>query len=146
ALPMESVNCPRKPVGFLSRELDWGKVSDLKQQYGHSIFISCGKAVTIDNIHIENYQGTVFTTSGVTVTGSDRIFKLPTDTNDTHNYLAASDLVIAKAGWGTISEAITANKKLVLIERKSVLEDTHNIEQLKERHLSISIKESELAS
>lgn len=54
--------------------------------------------------------------------------------------------MIAKAGWGTISEAITANKKLVLIERESVLEDTHNIEQLKKEHLAISIKESELAS
>lgn len=145
ALPMESLKSPKKSIGFLSRELNWGKVSDLKQKYGHSIFISCGKAVTIDNVHIEDYQGTVFTTSGVTVTGSDRIIELPTDTQDTHNYLAASDLVIAKAGWGTISEAITASKKMVLIERESVLEDTHNIEQLKENHLAISIKESELA-
>ncbi|MER2040608.1 glycosyltransferase [Desemzia incerta] len=71
---------------------------------------------------------------------------MATDTQDTHNYLAASDLVIAKAGWGTISEAITASEKLVLIERESVLEDTHNIQQLKEDHLAISIKESELAA
>lgn len=146
ALPMKSIKSSRKSIGFLSRELDWGKVSDLKEQYGHSIFISCGKAVTIDNVHIENYQGTVFTTSGITVTGSDRIVELPTDTLDTHNYLAASDLVIAKAGWGTISEAITANKKLVLIEREGVLEDTHNIQQLKENQLALSIKESELAA
>lgn len=146
ALPMESIDSPKKAVGFLSRKLDWKKVSDLKQRYGHSLFISCGKAVTIDNIHIDNYPGTIFTTSGITVTGSDQIVELLTDTRDTHNYLAASDLVIAKAGWGTISEAITANKKLVLIERESVLEDTHNIQQLKEKHLAISIKESELAS
>lgn len=145
ALSMESVNCPRKSIGFLSRELDWSKISDLKQQYGHSLFISCGKAVKIDHVHVENYYGTVFTTSGITVTGSDRIIELPTDTQDTHNYLAASDLVITKAGWGTISEAITSSRKLVLIERESVLEDTHNIQQLKENHLAISIKESELA-
>ncbi|MGE7367183.1 glycosyltransferase [Desemzia incerta] len=146
ALSMESVNCPRKSIGFLSRELDWSKISDLKQQYGHSLFISCGKAVKIDHVHIENYHGTVFTTSGITVTGSNQIIELATDTQDTHNYLAASDLVIAKAGWGTISEAITSSRKLVLIERESVLEDTHNIQQLKEGHLAISIKESELAA
>lgn len=146
ALSMESVNCPRKSIGFLSRELDWSKISDLKQQYGHSLFISCGKAVKIDHVHIENYHGTVFTTSGITVTGSDQIIELATDTQDTHNYLAASDLVITKAGWGTISEAITSSRKLVLIERENVLEDTHNIQQLKEDHLAISIKESELAS
>lgn len=146
ALPMESIHSSRKSIGFLSRELNWRKVNDLKQQYWQSLFISCGKAVTIDNIHIENYPGTVFTTSGITVTGSDRIIELPTDTRDTHNYLATSDLVITKAGWGTIAEAITASKKVVLIERESVLEDTHNIQQLKENHLAISIKESDLAS
>src|SRR5690606_35591930 len=142
---MESVNCPGNYIGFLSLELDWRKISDLQQQYGYSLFISCGKAVKIDHVHIENYHGTVFTTSGITVTGSDQIIELATDTQDTHNYLAASDLVITKAGWGTISEAITSSRKLVLIERESVLEDTHNIEQLKENHLAISIKESELA-
>ena len=146
ALPMESIAAPKKEIGFVARELNWRKISNLKQYYGTSIFISCGKAVTIDNIHVENYSGTIFTTSGVTVTGSDKIVELPTDTLDTHNYLAASDLVIAKAGWGTISEAITANKKLVLIERESVLEDSHNIQRLTDNHVAISIKESDLVS
>lgn len=146
ALPMESITVPKKKIGFVARELDWRKISDLKQYYGSSIFISCGKAVTIDNIHVENYSGTIFTTSGVTVTGSDHVVKLPVDTLDTHNYLAASDIVIAKAGWGTISEAITANKKLVLIERESVLEDSHNIQCLTNNHVALSIKESDLGS
>lgn len=146
ALPMESITAPKKEIGFVARELNWRKLSNLKQYYGSSIFISCGKAVTIDNIHVENYSGTIFTTSGVTVTGSDNVVELPTDTLDTHNYLAASDLVITKAGWGTISEAITANKKLVLIEREGVLEDSHNIQRLTDNHVAISIKESDLAS
>ncbi|MBM6615947.1 hypothetical protein JTF06_13730 [Desemzia sp. RIT804] len=146
ALPMKSITVPKKEIGFVARELNWRKISDLKQYYGSSIFISCGKAVTIDNIHVENYNGTIFKTSGVTVTGSDNVVELPTNTLDTHNYVAASDLVIAKAGWGTISEAITANKKMVLIERESVLEDSHNIQRLTENHVAISIKESELTS
>ncbi|HEX5350840.1 MAG TPA: glycosyltransferase, partial [Trichococcus sp.] len=62
-----------------------------------------------------------------------------------HNYLAASDLVIAKAGWGTISEALLSKRNLVLIEREGVLEDTENIEELKRRGVAVSIKESDLA-
>ena len=67
------------------------------------------------------------------------------ETFDTHNYLAASDIVIAKAGWGTISEAMLSKRSLVLIDREGVLEDSENIEELKRRGVAVSIKESDLA-
>lgn len=146
ALPMKSITAPKKQIGFVARELDWKKISELKQFYGNSIFISSGKAVQIDNIHIERFNGTVFTTSGVTVTGSDKVIQLPTNVLDTQNYIAASQMLIAKAGWGTIAEGITSNKKMVFIEREGVLEDTHNITRLTERHMGMSIKEEELKS
>lgn len=52
--------------------------------------------------------------------------------------------MIAKAGWGTISEAVAAGTKLVLIERDGVFEDTFNIAELKKRGLAESVTEEEL--
>ncbi len=70
-------------------------------------------------------------TSGIniTATGNAIVVQLPVETFDTHNYLAASDIVITKAGWGTISEALLSKRNLVLIDREGVLEDTENIEE-----------------
>ncbi|WP_200831727.1 glycosyltransferase, partial [Trichococcus shcherbakoviae] len=110
-----------------------------------SIFITCGKSADLNNIQIDNYDGTIFTTSGINITSTATVVQLPVETFDTHNYLAASDIVIAKAGWGTISEALLSKRNLVLIEREGVLEDTKNIEELKRRGVAVSIKESDLA-
>ena len=87
------------------------------------------------------YGPSIFNTSGINAT----VVQLPVETFDTHNYLAASDIVIAKAGWGTISEALLSKRNLVLIEREGVLEDTENIEELKRRGVAVSIKETDLA-
>ena len=99
------------------------------------------------NIQIDNYDGTIFVTSGIniTATGNANVVQRPVETFDTHNYLAASDIVIAKAGWGTISEALLSKGNLVLIDREGVLEDSENIEELKRRGVAVSIKESDLA-
>ena len=138
---------PRKQIGFICRRFDSERISAIKAQYGPSIFITCGKSADLNNIQIDNYDGTIFTTSGIniTATGNATVVQLPIETFDTHNYLAASDIVIAKAGWGTISEALLSKRNLVLIEREGVLEDTENIEELKRRGVAVSINESDLA-
>ena len=63
---------------------------------------------------------------------------------DVQNYIATSDIVFSKSGWGTISETLIAKGKLMLIEREDVIEDTHNIAELKNRNLAISITEKNL--
>lgn len=70
--------------------------------------------------------------------------KLPIDILDTQNYIAASEIVIAKAGWETIAECILGHSNLVLIKRPSAKEDSFNIEKVKERKLGISIDENDL--
>jgi len=75
-----------------------------------------------------------------------KVRKLPINILDTQNYIAASEMVIAKAGWGTIAESIIAGSKLVLIERTEVYEDTYMINFLKNENLAISIEEDELKS
>ena len=146
-LPAPKLTVPRKQIGFICRRFDPDRIAVIKAQYGPSIFITSGKSADMHNIQIDNYDGTIFTTNGIniTATGNAKIIQLPVETFDTHNYLAASDIVIAKAGWGTISEELLSKRNLVLIDRKGVLEDTENIEELKRRGVAVSIKEADLA-
>lgn len=118
ALPMETLKVPRSRIGFISRKINLERVAEIKREYGNNcIFITCGKSADLEDIHIRNFDGCIITTSGINVVGGGRVVLLPVNTLDTHNYIAASRLVIAKAGWGTISEAVAAGTKLVLIER-----------------------------
>ena len=146
-LPAPKLAVPKKQTGFICRRFDPARIAAIKAQYGPSIFITCGKSASLMNIQIDNYEGTIFATSGINITATENAtaVQLPVETFDTHNYLAASDIVIAKAGWGTISEALLSKRNLVLIDREGVLEDTENIEELKRRGVAVSIKESDLA-
>ena len=145
-LPAPKLSVPRKQTDFICRRFDPDRIAAIKAQYSPSIFITCGKSADLNNIQIDNWNGTIFTTSGIdiTATGKANVVQLPIETFDTHNYLAASDVIIAKSGWGTLSEALLSKSNLVLIEREGVLEDTENIEELKRRGVAVSIKESEL--
>ena len=145
-LPAPKLTVPREQIGFICRRFDPDRIATIKAQYGPSIFITCGKSADLNNIQIDNWHGAIFATSGINITATSNatVVQLPVETFDTHNYLAASDIVIAKAGWGTISEALLSKRNLVLIEREGVLEDTENIEELKRRGVAVSIKESDL--
>lgn len=145
--PINSVNCKDiNEVGFVCRNIDFNKIEKIKGQYRKSIMITCGKSANLNNINIKNFKGTIFTTSGIEITCEDEcnVVNLPIDTLDTQNYIAASDIVITKAGWGTIAEGIIGHTNLVLIERPSAKEDSFNIEELKKRNLAISINEEDL--
>ena len=145
-LPAPKLPIPRKQTGFICRRFDPDRIAAIKAQYGPSIFITCGKSASLMNIQVDNYEGTIFATSGINITATENatVVQLPIETFDTHNHLAASDIVIAKAGWGTISEALLSKRNLVLIDREGVLEDTENIEELKRRGIAVSIKETDL--
>lgn len=144
ALPINNRGMSVHNVGLVSRKMNKDRVEELKNKYGPSVFITCGKSATLNNVYIQNYRGCIFTTSGMNVTSQGDTIKLPTNVLDTQNYVAASDLVITKAGWGTIAESLVAHKKLVVIERPDSFEDMYTIDYLKKSNLAISIKEIEL--
>ena len=148
-LPISSVNSKEVyEVGFTCREIDFNKVEKIKKQYGKSIMVTCGKSANLNTINIKNFNGTIFTTSGINITCDEdcNVVNLPIDILDTQNYIAASSMVITKAGWGTIGEAILGHTNLVLIERPSAKEDSFNIEKIKENKLGISIAEKDLTT
>lgn len=148
-LPISSVNCEEVyEVGFTCREIAFDRVEKIKQQYGKSIMVTCGKSANLNTINIKNFKGTIFTTSGIDITCEEdcNVVNLPINILDTQNYIAASSIVITKAGWGTIAEAVLGHTNLVLIERPSAKEDSFNIEKIKENKLGISIKEKDLST
>lgn len=132
--------------GFVCRNIDKNKVNEIRSKYGKSIFVTCGKSANLNYINIKNFKGTIFTTQGIEIVCSKdcKVVELPIDILDTQNYIAASNIVITKAGWGTIAEAIIGHTSLVLIERPSAKEDSFNISEIKKNKLGISIKESDL--
>ena len=68
-LPISSVNCEEVyEVGFTCREIDLDKVEKIKKQYGKSIMVTCGKSANLNTINIKNFNGTIFTTSGIGIT------------------------------------------------------------------------------
>lgn len=148
-LPINSVNCEEVyEVGFICRNIDFDKIEKIKNQYEKSIMVTCGKSANLNTINIKNFKGTIFTTSGVDIDFEEdcNVVNLPLDIKDTQNYIAASSLVITKAGWGTIGEALIGHTPLVLIERPSAWEDSFNIEKIKENKLGISIEENDLSN
>ena len=148
-LPISSVNCQEVyKVGFTCRNIDFDKVEKIKSQYGRSIMVTCGKSANLNTINIKNFNGTIFTTSGINIAcdKSCNVVNLPINILDTQNYIAASDMVITKAGWGTIGEAVLGHTNLVLIERPSAKEDSFNLEKIKENKLGISIEEKDLST
>ena len=148
-LPINSVNCQEVyEAGFTCRDIALDKVEKIKQQYGKSIMVTCGKSANLNTINIKNFKGTIFTTSGIDIPCEENcnIVNLPINILDTQNYIAASSIVITKAGWGTIAEAVLGHTNLVLIERPSAKEDSFNIEKIKENKLGISIEEKDLST
>ena len=146
-LPIDSITCNDiEEVGFICREIDEAKVESIKSKYKDSIFITCGKSANLNSISVNNFNGTIFTTSGIEIKNTEgaNIVKLPLDIKDTQNYIAASDVVITKAGWGTIGECLIGHSSMVLIERPSAREDSFSTENIRLRNLGISIKENEL--
>ena len=64
---------------------------------------------------------------------------LSKETSNTQDYLIASDFVITKAGWGTVSEALLGKKKIALLSRDNVAEDRNTIRKLVDRGLAIEV-------
>lgn len=132
-------------MDFICRKIDKKRIQEINQKYGTSLFISCGKSAHLKKIIIKNFEGTIFTTSGIEVENKNgKVVKLPLNILDTQNYIGASELVISKAGWGTVAECICNRTKMILLERDGVLEDTHIVNELKKISNIKSIKIEEL--
>lgn len=118
-------------VGFSVREYDDRNIERIKQTHNRPIiYFSLGRSVDIDiEINVDNLPFDFYFTEGINITGQNA-FKLEKSTVNTHDYIGASDLVITKAGWSTVAEAICSKKPMLVLERKDNSEDMNTIENL----------------
>jgi len=145
SLPLAGINSDIYNTGLISRGYDDSRIMKIKETYGAFIFISCGQSAELGDIYVDNYSGKIVYTKGIEIKNSNKEMVLE-DTLDTQNFIAAAEIAIVKAGWGSIAEALCYGTKLILIERDSVVEDKQVIEELKNRKLAASISEANLSN
>lgn len=127
-------------VSLCSREFDLEKADKIKKNFKRPIvYISVGRSVDLQKeIDVSNLEYDFIVTDGVKLKGHN-VYYLPKETPNTQDYLMASDFVITKAGWGTVSEALLAKKKIALLTRDNVAEDRNTICTLKDKQLVIEV-------
>lgn len=147
---------------IVSRPIFSQRVNEIKQQFTKKytektgmknpsfLYLSLGKSAQLPTVTISNFSGVVFYTQGIDFDIKiypDILFvRLPNEVRDSQSYVAASDLVIAKAGWSTAAEGLVAHSKMLLIERPLVDDDTNTINQLKLRKLAYSLSVQEVVN
>lgn len=133
-------------VGFSARPFDPEKVKAIKDSSDKPIvLITCGASNSgIDyDIDVSDLPYTFILTRSLKLKG-DNVRYLDPKVANTQDYVAAADYCIAKAGWSTVAEFVTTGTHTALLERDDTAEDTMTINQLKDRHLAISVKVDEL--
>lgn len=134
-----------KRASLCSRDFDDKIIQKIKKEHKNPIiFISVGRSVELqDSIIVSEFPYDFIVTEGIKVIG-DNVYYLPKETNDTNNYIAASDYIISKAGFGTLSEIFLSRRKVALLSRDTVMEDKTTISILKKRGDCIEINASDI--
>jgi UDP-N-acetylglucosamine transferase subunit ALG13 len=128
-----------RSFGFFSRSPQSEAVHKIRKTVnptGDKTIVFFGLGMKIDAGNLAAYKlwssrNCVFLVSSNTNIKGDNIYKIPADDTESQNYIAASDIVISKPGWGTVSEAVSCNKPLILVTRQKMQEDKNTIEYLK---------------
>ncbi|WP_191566675.1 glycosyltransferase family protein [Metabacillus idriensis] len=137
---------------FLSREIDEEEVFRIIQTYGkHKNLVFFGLGMKLDlpllnDLSIWNNPNIHFIISSNAAIQHPNVTRIPGDYTETQNYIAACDLVITKAGWGTISEAAISGTQLLIVERENMAEDANTIQMVREYDLGKIMKWEEFIS
>jgi len=140
--------------GFYSRELDGYEVQRIRKEIdpagkSHIIYFGLGMKVdigTLSQLPIWQSPHCKFIVSSNVEVNHPNVYRIPTDAVETQHYVAAADLVLTKAGWGTISEAVCAGVPLLITNRSSMREDRHTLDYLVRHQLCDLIEWKELES
>ncbi|KQU26849.1 Mannose-6-phosphate isomerase [Priestia megaterium] len=138
--------------GFYTREIDNYEVRRIRKEIdplGKSqiIYFGLGMKVNIGTLlelAVWQSPNCKFIVSSNVKVNHPNVYRIPKDAVETQNYVAAADLVVTKAGWGTISEAICAGVPLLITNRSSMKEDRHTIDYLVRHQLCDCVEWKEL--
>lgn len=136
---------------FFSRTVNQDEVNRIRKFVNPKgnkkiVFVGIGMKIDVPLMDLpiwSNAENVYIVSSNVQVEG-DNIFKIPFDYTESQNYIAASDIIITKAGWGTVSEAVNQGKSLYVIDRQSLNEDRNTISYLMKNNLAETITFEEL--
>lgn len=140
--------------GFFSREIDFKEVQRIIQSVDPEgnkkiVFLGLGMKIdvgSLEGLPIWDSPNCVFLVSSNVQVNRKNVFQIPSDYVESQNYIAASDLVISKAGWGMIGEAVSAKVPLLILNRPSMKEDQNTIQYLKHHQLCELIEWEEFKS
>ncbi|WP_342042978.1 glycosyltransferase family protein [Bacillus sp. OTU2372] len=150
----EAWNVTTKQYGFFSREVNLKEVKRIRGLINpngqkHVVFLGLGMKIGVDSLEmfpIWDSPDCVFIVSSNVHVNRSNVFRIPSDYLESQNYIATSDLVISKAGWGMIGEALHANVPLLILNRPSMKEDQNTIKYLKNNYLCHTIDWDEFKS
>ena len=137
----------RKEVCLVSREITVAR-AEMRRRCGISddetlVYLGVGRSFdqtflnNVQELDRTNIKFLVSSNSELTI---ENVAKIPCNETETQNYIAMCDLVVTKAGYSTVSEAIRAQVPMVVFKREGYKEDeliVNAIEQLGiGRHIS----------
>lgn len=140
--------------GFYSRKIDDYEVQRIRKKIdpegnSHIIYFGLGMKVdigTLSELAIWQSPNCKFIVSSNVNVNHPNVYHIPTNSVETQYYVASADLVLTKAGWGTVSEAVCAGVPLLITNRSSMKEDRHTIDYLVRHQLCDIIEWKELES
>lgn len=128
-------------VGYFSRKVNEQEVSRLRtlhhiQPHEKVICMIIGMKIDLDGLQhweIWNQENCRFVVASNMHVNHPNVITIPRECTESQHYVALSDVVISKAGWGTVGEAVNNGKQLILINR-DMTEDQNTIHYLKEHY------------
>ncbi|KRD84523.1 hypothetical protein ASE51_17625 [Bacillus sp. Root147] len=158
-----SLACSNEPLwgieenqsfGFYSRYIDDHEVQRIRKEIDHAgkshiVYFGLGMKVdigTLSELPIWQSPNCKFIVSSNIEVNHPNVYRIPRNAVETQHYVAAAELVLTKAGWGTISEAVCTGVPLLVTNRSSMKEDRHTIDYLVRHQLCDLIEWKELES
>lgn len=144
--------CEKRLFPFFARKVQEGKMErilDWVNPTRKKIVIFFGLGMKIEGIEVESLplwesDNCVFIVSSNVEVDRNNVFSIPIEETESQAYIAASDLVITKAGWGTISEAVVYNVPLLILNREGMKEDQNTINYIYKHELGKTIEWEEM--
>jgi len=145
-------NCKKNKYSFFSRKVDKKEVQRIKEVINVNrdkkiIYFGLGmkiNSVDVNSLSLWDSKDCVFVVSSNINIVRNNIITIPHDYTESQNYIAACDLVISKAGWGTISETVVNQIPLLILNRKELKEDQNTIKYIIDNDLGHIIEWEDL--
>lgn len=139
---------------FYSRKINSSEVNRIKNLLNPEgnyciIYFGLGMKISVNDLEtwpLWDSKNCVFIVSSNMRIKKNNVFQIPSSYNDSQNFIAAADLAISKAGWGTVSESVLSKTPILIMERESMNEDRNTISFLKEHKLCKTVTWTELQS